>query len=496
MDGALAGKALDGHLRAAAAACADDFRHGRWQLVLDAAPALLAELETLLALPEQRELLFALTMSAAELGRFDISLDAARSLNALAARSGVAGEMLRAAFTLGASLERIGDSWQAERVMAEALDFPGAPERDRLRAHNGLTAILIGRFHRTRELLGDETPQLTLGRAREHAERALALVQRHPDPVAEVAITGNLGEVLLHLGHLREAKVLLARGEALALQIGHDSHRWRLLCSQAEWQVAAGEPAAGLAVAERVLAESAGAPPPQTLIRARHAAYLACKALGRADAALQHFEQAERLERERTTSQLRAQSQLFVTRIEAERSHAEAQRQHVRAQELAHRAEHDALTTLANRHQLERRLPEMLHAAQRDEAPLTLAMIDIDHFKQINDAHGHSAGDAVLAGLAQVLREHARASDLIVRLGGEEFLVVYPGMPLATAEKVCERLRLCVLQRCWEGAPGDLRISVSIGLTAAPPHSAELIERADAALYAAKREGRNRVRVL
>jgi diguanylate cyclase (GGDEF)-like protein len=258
-------------------------------------------------------------------------------------------------------------------------------------------------------------------------------------------------------------------------------------------------PAEALQAMQQLLADAGPTVPRQTAIRAHHAAYSACRALGRFEEALQHFELVERMERQRAVAQLRAQSQLFVTRTEAhhaqwqaEQARLDAETQRERAAEFAASAERDPLTGLGNRRHLERRWAELLPAAQREARPLALAQIDIDHFKSVNDRHGHATGDRVLVAMAQLLRDNTRTGDVIVRHGGEEFVVILPGMSLQRAAEVCERLRERVATHMWPGV-GQL-VTISIGLTAAPPYDAAvLMQRADEALYSAKHGGRNRL---
>ncbi|MBC7938394.1 MAG: GGDEF domain-containing protein, partial [Chitinophagaceae bacterium] len=158
-------------------------------------------------------------------------------------------------------------------------------------------------------------------------------------------------------------------------------------------------------------------------------------------------------------------------------------------------AERDPLTGLGNRRQFERRCAELLPALEREKRPLALALIDVDHFKGINDHHGHAGGDQVLVALAQLLLDNTRARDVLARHGGEEFVVVLPGMTLASAAEVCERLRECVARHPGFGVgPTRFRVTVSVGLAGAPPYDVvTLLDRADKALYRAKREGRNRL---
>lgn len=454
---------------------------------------------------ERGELLRLLTLAACETGAYDLALDAAQELVQLAAVPGDAGPVLTAASTLAACFERMGDSWQAVRVLSKALQDHGdaAPDLPLASALNALCAISIGEFHRLRGAAPDAEAAAALARGRGAGERALGLLERLPDSAAyEVVVLGNLGEVLLHQGERSEAERLLQRAHERASERGFAAYGWRAACSQAEALRIDGHAADAWQAMERLLAEMGDTAPPQTAIRAHHVAYLACRALGRFEPALVHFEAVERLERQRATAQLRAQSQLFVTRTEAQQAQwvaeqalHEARQQRARAAELAETAERDPLTGLGNRRHLDRRCSALLPAAEQAGQPLALAVIDIDRFKSINDHHGHAGGDRVLVAMAQLLRENTRTDDVLVRHGGEEFVIVLPGMGLSRATEVCERLRHRIATHPWVGAEGaNFIVTVSIGLVAAPPYElAALMERADAALFRAKRGGRNRL---
>ncbi len=158
-------------------------------------------------------------------------------------------------------------------------------------------------------------------------------------------------------------------------------------------------------------------------------------------------------------------------------------------------AQTDALTGLANRRALEART-ELLkqNAAER---PFSLLQLDIDHFKAVNDAHGHVQGDTVLQAVAQALRECLRLEDLPARTGGEEFCVLLPGSATANALKVSERIRACIADKVITLPTGQtVRVTVSIGVTCCTTAEFELteqLERADRALYRAKQLGRNKV---
>lgn len=142
-------------------------------------------------------------------------------------------------------------------------------------------------------------------------------------------------------------------------------------------------------------------------------------------------------------------------------------------------------------------LGDELARAQRFQRPLSLILLDIDHFKRVNDTYGHLAGDAVIKGLGELLRREARAIDRVCRYGGEEIAVILPEIGLDAAANFAERLRAAVEAQPFDvnaGAP--LHITASIGVASFPAHadSAEaLVAAADAAMYAAKQDGRNRV---
>jgi diguanylate cyclase (GGDEF)-like protein len=142
-------------------------------------------------------------------------------------------------------------------------------------------------------------------------------------------------------------------------------------------------------------------------------------------------------------------------------------------------------------------LKEETVRAQRFNHPVSLLMLDIDHFKHVNDTHGHKAGDVVLKGLSDLLMKQVRAVDRVCRYGGEEFTVILPETDAAVAMQIAERMRAEVERQPFDiGGGKTIGITVSIGVATYPQHldsPEEVIKAADVALYAAKRAGRNRV---
>lgn len=165
---------------------------------------------------------------------------------------------------------------------------------------------------------------------------------------------------------------------------------------------------------------------------------------------------------------------------------------------LAQRAHIDGLTGLYNRAYFQTRWKEEVERAARARSPLSLAMIDLDEFKSINDSYGHPAGDAVLQGVSQLLAQSVRLSDVACRYGGEEFALILPETTPSEAGGLCERIRARCESISWSGHPGR-RVTMSVGIAGATDPSltglAHWIEAADQRLYDAKRAGRNRVLV-
>jgi diguanylate cyclase (GGDEF)-like protein len=210
--------------------------------------------------------------------------------------------------------------------------------------------------------------------------------------------------------------------------------------------------------------------------------------LGAALATYKAFHAAEsELISEQREAQARTRQALFET--------AEARQEAARFREQARR---DPLTGSWNRRFADESMPELLADAVTG-ATILVALIDIDHFKRVNDRLSHEVGDKVLVAVAGLIDAAVPASPpaggFSARLGGEEFLLVITGMSLARAVYQVEDLRRTIERHRWRTLTGDLPVTVSIGVTAVEPGitQAELLARADASLYEAKRTGRNRV---
>jgi diguanylate cyclase (GGDEF)-like protein len=164
--------------------------------------------------------------------------------------------------------------------------------------------------------------------------------------------------------------------------------------------------------------------------------------------------------------------------------------------ELQYRSESvvDPLTRLLNRKALENRVAELSQQSLTADAPVGLVYCDIDHFKEVNDTVGHACGDEILVRVAELIRDQLRAFELAYRTGGEEFLIVLPGVGLRDTADLAERLRAAVARHPF---PRSVAMTMSCGAAASGPESRfdfdALWASADEALYRAKRDGRNRV---
>ncbi|MDD4506549.1 MAG: GGDEF domain-containing protein, partial [Sulfurospirillaceae bacterium] len=162
-------------------------------------------------------------------------------------------------------------------------------------------------------------------------------------------------------------------------------------------------------------------------------------------------------------------------------------------EKLTHLSRHDTLTQLHNRLASNEYLHQEFLRMKRTHTPFSVAVLDIDHFKKVNDTYGHDVGDVVLIHVAKILKELARTTDFVARFGGEEFLLILPDTLQEGAYKVAEKIRSAIET---SNPPTVKNITLSIGIATASEedkHEDYVVKMADKALYQAKNEGRNRV---
>lgn len=448
------------------------------------------------------ELLRWTTIAGFDSGDFEQCMRDAHEACSVAQRLGQARQISLSLNALAAVFERMGDPWQAERLMGEAaaLVRDGSHPFERMVSMNNLCAVILAAHQLLRDGNREQQAQQALQRGLEYAAEASQLAQAGNDLYFKVATAANRVDLLLRADRGDEAESLLLPALALAQEHQLTSQCCDLSCSQTELTLMRGQTERAWAQAQDLVAQMSAASSKAMVLRMYELAYRCAKAMNLSDQALHFLELQHRLERECTTLQLEAQSRFFVTRLEAEQARLQvtatpgAGGTAVPNPASAVASHIDPLTGLHNRRHLESTMPGLMRLAESREAPLTLALIDVDHLKQVNTEFGYAAGDQVLTHLADMLRDNTRASDLLVRMEGEEFLVVFPDTVADRAFEVCERLREHVENHPWhEVAPG-LHVTLSVGLASAPPYGTDLLtSRAQSAMQRAKHLGMNRV---
>lgn len=197
-----------------------------------------------------------------------------------------------------------------------------------------------------------------------------------------------------------------------------------------------------------------------------------------------------------STKSMQENNQVMEARLNASRQEISTLQQNldeIRAESMT-----DPLSGLGNRKFFDRQIDRLTDEARKSDEPLTLLLLDIDHFKSFNDNYGHLTGDQVLRLVAQTLRQNVKGRDVTARYGGEEFAVLLPATPMRQALTVADNIRRAVMSKeLKKKSTGEIlgRVTISIGVAALAEADdpLTLIDRADACLYAAKRNGRNRV---
>ena len=205
------------------------------------------------------------------------------------------------------------------------------------------------------------------------------------------------------------------------------------------------------------------------------------------------------LERQGREAQAELERRVHERTAQLERSNLEkvemlADLERARA-ELERLSREDPLTGLANRREFDARVEVEIRRAQRNDLPISFAMLDLDFFKRVNDRWGHALGDEVLRHIGGILRQQCRGVDIVARHGGEEFALALPDTGLDDALALCERIRAAVDWHPWAQLQAGLQVTISIGVAQRQPDESvhDALARADACMYAAKRHGRNRI---
>jgi diguanylate cyclase (GGDEF)-like protein len=410
---------------------------------------------------------------------------------------------------LAAAAARLGQferalEWQ-QQALGLAVEQTGQPAGGRWQA-GALTNLAATLAHQAEAAhrRGERQGCIEASRHAEQAARqALADGAIAAVPSMQLAALANLGCSLVHQERDAQALQVLAQVEARAVELALPLTALQAAPMHARAMARSGRRGDARALLHASL-QQAQALAREGAAQELHAELAALeKQDGHFESALQHHEAFHALYARYHSAAAEQRAALMAVRLRQEQLESQLRTELERAHTLRRDAEHwqhaalvDELTGLANRRQLDLRLPELHRLARAQRQALPLALMDVDHFKRINDRFSHLAGDAVLRHVGQLLREHCREGDLAARWGGDEFVLVQFGAPLEGARATCQRLRDAVAGHDWHMLAADLTLTLSIGLTDAGEAAdlATAFERADQALLAAKAGGRNELR--
>lgn len=385
-----------------------------------------------------------------------------------------------------------------------------------------------------------EEAQARIRRALELAPQAVDISLDTGNRHSTAIIMTGYGQALALDGQAEKALEMLGQAEELAQQQGYRPVLLEARHIRARLQLDRGETGEAIEQYRSVLDDAEAAHDGLIQSDAHWSLYRAHKERGEYREALAHHEAYYELEREQQSQLARTRARILSSHLELDRAQLEARRATLEAElersrtrqleaqaralrqeteALTRRADEDGLTGLWNRRYIEHELPRLLEDSGVRDEWVSIAFVDADHFKSVNDRFGHLVGDDVLRHLAEVLRANVRPTDVVARLGGEEFVVLLPGAGPGAAVDLGQRLCDAVRGADWsvmaateprstdhvasDGAPNGVGLTVSVGVAACVPTAAAgpaldaavatLLRRADAALYEAKRAGRDRV---
>lgn len=406
----------------------------------------------------------------------------------------------------------VGDYSSALRLLEDAL------ERARQMVDAPLIALVLGNLGDCLSSLGRAIEAIPLLR------EALKLAGQHDLTNLEARCLCNLAEALTITQQLDEAlEVYLQALESVALH-GPPEGEFHCQLGQANIHLMRQQPNTALHDAENALRTAERLGGLDLKVQAHGTLCKTFKAMGNFENALHHLEQHHQLAQQLRASVTEHRLQTVTARFQINLAQAETEIAHIRnvqlaqalqdlervntektdllkqlerkSHELEQLAFRDSLTGLPNRRHLEAVLQSELTKAQGQALPLSLALIDVDDFKRINDQFSHKIGDTVLMKIAELIRDKLRAFDFAARYGGEEFVVILPRTSSTQALNVCERLRLVVADYDWDAIQTDLKVTLSIGLSnnSGVDSADRLLSEADAKMYEAKTAGKNCIR--
>ena len=334
----------------------------------------------------------------------------------------------------------------------------------------------------------------------------------------------NLAEVFSKQKRFEEALDVIDQALEMIRDGGPSEGIVHALLTAGKVHIAREQPYKALETLEMALTEAQGLQLKSPEFQVHELLARTYKNLGQFELAFDHHESFHSLERQVRADDAERKVRAVAAQFEMQRIRAEAEIQRLRnvelanalqaleesdrektellraleqkSRELEHQVKRDPLTGLYNRRHLETVMNQEFDKAKQRGRPLPVALIDIDHFKTINDTCSHQVGDSVLVKVAEILNSGLRAFDLAARYGGEEFVIVLPRTTAAQAFTVCERLRIAIQDFDWTSIHPALNVTISCGISSEVTNNnhERLLQLADDKLYEAKRDGRNCVR--
>jgi diguanylate cyclase (GGDEF)-like protein len=400
----------------------------------------------------------------------------------------------------------MGDHELSNAYLSQALTMSADMDDEaRFCILNNIGDNAVHEVPRLRQLDAPERAEEMLTNALDWVSEALRLARAAQNPFRESLSLDNYGMLLALAGDLDGAAGHIERSRLIAVEAGYRSLESSALQHQAQVRLLRGEHASavdGLRLALDRAQRAGEKPMAMEILRELSEAY---ERIGDFQEALLCYRKFHDLERELHSQVAAARARMAAhhfeldnARLETENARLEAELHRAYNAELTaasavwqRQATEDALTGLPNRRSIDERLPMLAAGA----APLYVGLADVDLFKQVNDRYGHPVGDEVLRRIAAIFLDGVRETDLVARLGGEEFLIALSGSTLEDARAACDLLRARVAAYPWEQIAEGLRVTISFGVAeiASPAAIDDGMGLADRRLYAAKRGGRDRV---
>jgi diguanylate cyclase (GGDEF)-like protein len=473
------------------------YQRGEYVVALQAFNAALELNDGLKDQTIEAELVLSIGAAHANLGHFEQAFNCyARALELFRAFNHELG-LVRTMHNVGSTFRDIRRYDRAKALLTEALETMRTLQ---YKVGEAMCYVNLG-------LTANESGHFKEGLP--HLERGLALALEHGDVRAECLALINLGWAKIGVGDQSGSVAHLERLQTRASEIKSRQYEGFALAGFGLVCRAQGNFDGALEHLQRALSIAQALELPRGQHMTLQALWQTCEQFRDFEGAYAHYKAYHQIEREMLSDQAQQHVHTIAANLETHLAKREATQARQRSSELEEAysqlrrqaaqleqyARQDALTGLSNRRHLDESVKMLFDNAKYYGSALCIIAADIDDFKIINDTFGHAIGDEVLRTIAAILREQARAGDLIARFGGEEFIMALPGLKTPDAHSVAERARTAVQNFDWTRINPNLRVTISLGVSGdlEVPNAERLISSADAQLYKAKRAGKNQV---